>query len=223
MPSSDFTSIPGVLNAVVELQPKSICDIGVGCGKYGLLFREALEVQGRDDAVVNKPLLSSGFRLDGVEVCEAYIGPIQRTIYDRIFIGDINLLCDSLEQYDLFTMIDVIEHMDEEAGLELLRRLRRKARLGVLLVTPIGEYPQGPVFGNPFETHLSTWGPAQWNTLGHTRYMAMPGRKWMAFVEGCEPGHLRWLHPPRLRRRLKLAFLRAFDAVQPGHRDVPLA
>ena len=209
------------MEAVEMLKPRSICDIGIGCGKYGMLFREGLGLRRPDEPLAGKSLLAEDFRLDGVEVCEAYVGPAQRAIYDHIYIGDIVELCDKLGDYDLFTMLDVIEHMDLETGMTLLKRLRAKARIGVLVVTPIGEYPQGELYGNPHEVHRSTWGKAQWKGLDRTRYMAVGEKKWLALVEGKESGRAPWLRMTRLRRRFRVACMAAGDALFPGRVILP--
>ena len=221
MPTSDYTSIPAVMDALGMLQPKSICDIGVGCGKYGLLIRETYDLQHRSGTEWEGTLFQRTLRLDGVEVFPNYIEALQRSIYDRIMIGDIVALADDMEEYDLFTMFDVIEHIDHESGISCLEKLRRKARIGILLVTPIKPGPQGVVSGNVHESHVSTWGPKEWDQLGRTRYMTICGRKWLTLVEGRESGLAPWLRKPRLRRRLKLAVLGALNGLLPGRVDLP--
>lgn len=44
MPTSWYQAIPNILTQVKSINPQSILDIGVGFGKYGLLFRDLLEI-----------------------------------------------------------------------------------------------------------------------------------------------------------------------------------
>lgn len=44
MPTSWYQAIPAILTQVKKLEPATILDIGVGFGKYGLLFRDVLEI-----------------------------------------------------------------------------------------------------------------------------------------------------------------------------------
>jgi len=59
-------------------------------------------------------------RVDGIEICEPYIGPLQRQIYDEILVGD---ACDVLRRlnrrYDLIFAIDLVEYMARDRGKEL--------------------------------------------------------------------------------------------------------
>ena len=220
MATSDLSYVPIVLSVVRTLRPESICDIGVGCGKYGLLFREALDL--KTGASWEGSLFRRDLQLDGVEVYPNYLGKLQNAIYDKIFVGDARVLGKELGHYDLFTMIDVVEHMDIKSGVNLIETLRSKSRFGVLILTPIQPQKQGIVLGNEYEAHVSKWGRNQWDALGGTRYM-IAQKKWLVLVEGKESGIVTWLRPPRFRRRCKLAFLRAVDALFPGRISVPIA
>jgi len=204
-----------VLYVVGELKPKSICDIGMGCGKYGMLFRELLDINYDLEHNSSDSVFRRGLRLDGVEAYPKYIGSIQKAIYDNIFTGNICDLAEQLPDYDLFVMIDVLEHIDIDSGIKLLQKLRTKSRIGVFIVTPIHPVEQGPLLGNKYEIHVSIWGKKQWKILGNTRYTII-GDKWLVLVEGKETGVATWLRMPRFRRRCKLAFLRAVNAMFPG-------
>ena len=220
MPSSKYIMIPSVLFAVKQLQPKSICDIGIGCGKYGLLFREILdlneEMTGDDDAA----LFRGKLRLDGVEVYPNYITDVQKAIYDHIHIADICEQANDLPEYDLFVMIDVLEHIKLDQGLRLLDALRRKSRIGVLVVTPIQPMEHGASMGNEHEAHISVWGKKQWTSIERTRYTITSG-KWLALVQGKNSVNADWLRIPRFHRRCKLALQKTIASIFPG-REITL-
>lgn len=218
MPTSDFSSIEAIMHAVHCTKPRTICDIGIGCGKYGQLFRECLDMD--HGAEWHGSLYRGNLIVDGVEGYERYVTPIHRALYDRIFIGDIRAMAEQLENYDLFTMIDVIEHLSIEDGTRVLRTLQSKARLGVLVNAPIRPQPQKTLLGNKLEEHISTWTAKDWRGFERARFRPIRD-KWLVFLEGREGTAPAWLRMPRLRRRIKLAALRAFDALWPGRLDVP--
>jgi 2-polyprenyl-3-methyl-5-hydroxy-6-metoxy-1,4-benzoquinol methylase len=157
MPSSRPELIPFVINLVMQLQPRSILEIGTGFGKYGMLFREYLDIWA---AASNPARLKPGnwqVRIDGIEYFESYITDLQRHIYDRIIIGDAMEEIDKLPSYDLVFLGDVIEHFPKEDGQLLLKKCLIHANRTVLVTTPNYFNPQGPEYGNAKETHHCLW------------------------------------------------------------------
>lgn len=147
----------------MALAPRSVLDIGVGFGKYGVLLREYLEVWGK----------TSGYgkfsvRLDGVEVFPEYVTPLHKFIYSHIYTGDAQKVVARLkERYDLALFIDVLEHFTLREGEDFLRMLLTKVD-GVLVSTP--KYPgdQHATFGNQHETHRSRWTAEMLRRFGAT-------------------------------------------------------
>lgn len=138
MPTSVTSQIPPIMEIFMLKKPKTILDVGIGYGKYGLLIREYLD---------NKI-----DRLDGVEIFEPYITKIQKSIYDNIYLTDIRSFQPQVK-YDMILMADVIEHMTKEEGISLLKRLPGNK----IIATPNGYTEQGESYGNIHETHLSGW------------------------------------------------------------------
>ena len=130
-----------------RLQPVSVLDVGVGCGKYGVLAREFLE---------DEPCLDRKIRIDGIEVFPRYINAGQRFYYDEIFIDNALDRVPALGQYDLILIIDVLEHLTQKEGLELLKQCVLKGK-HILVSTPLDIGEQGAVFGNEFERHRFQW------------------------------------------------------------------
>ncbi len=153
MPTSDYTHIPAVLDYICAMNPMpiSIFEIGVGFGKWGVLLREILDARyGR----VNR------FRwhadIYGVEVFQDYRNPAW-DVYTLVTVGD--GLHGDICGNDVVMMMDVLEHFEPQIGMTLLRKLVRwNSR--VIVSVPNGPMPQGEVFGNPHEAHLTTF-------LGH--------------------------------------------------------
>lgn len=150
MPSSRCDVIPFVLSTVSAIQPKSILDIGIGFGKYGVLFREYLDVWKVETSYHNRSV-----RIDGVEVCSAYENPVW-AVYDNIYKENVLDILDKLKetQYDLVFLGDVIEHFDKEDGQKILDELSYKH---IIIVTPLIVSEQAAVYNNKFETHKSSW------------------------------------------------------------------
>lgn len=150
MPSSRYGSIPFVLDLVIKMQPKSILDCGIGFGKWGVLFREYLDIW-----KVNKPFQERVTRIDGVEIFSEYENSVWK-VYDNIYTGNIiDLIPElSVHKYDLLFMGDVIEHLDKEEGKNLLKELSYNH---IIVITPLHVLKQETVYNNQYETHKSEW------------------------------------------------------------------
>ena len=153
MPVSFFDPVPVVFNIIDFYRPKSILDIGIGFGKYGVLCRELLDIfHGR----FNKEQWD--ITIDGIEVFEKYRNRLW-DVYNNIYIGDaINILNKSNSKYDLIICSDVIEHFDKESGHKLINLCLKKSDK-IIINTPREFMEQGDVFGNIYETHRSLWKP----------------------------------------------------------------
>lgn len=154
MPTSTYRRIPAILG-VLDHVPEctSVLDVGVGFGKYGMLFREHLDVRRRRYSREEWQTT-----IDGVEIWEKYLTPVHQYIYNQIYVGDIAKLVDSLPVYDTILLCDVIEHMPYNVGAELLLRLYEEHLNHAMAVS----YP--PIIGadwkrweNPNERHHIVW------------------------------------------------------------------
>jgi hypothetical protein len=149
MPFSNPQHIPAVLHFAQRCRPKSVLDIGVGMGSYGMLMRQCLDLAfGR--------MKSSEWqtRIDGIEIFEDYRNSIWSYAYSSVTIGDIRHLIADLPQYDLILCNDVLEHFPQAEAQSLVDRL---LNIGSVLIatTPNIDFPQGAWGGNEAETHHS--------------------------------------------------------------------
>lgn len=149
MPTSRPYHLTWLCNKVIELKPQSILDIGIGFGSKGMLFREYSDVWYGN-------YFDWKVRIDGVEIFKKYITPLQKKIYDKIYIGNILELVDKLPYYDMIYMGDVLEHIERQDALELIQKLKTKTR-DLIIVTPVNVGQQGSIYGNENETHVSQW------------------------------------------------------------------
>ncbi|HOT98867.1 MAG TPA: class I SAM-dependent methyltransferase [bacterium] len=151
MPSSQPDNISTVVKWIVEIDPVSVLDVGVGFGKYGVLAREYTDIRhGRYHRQDWKVVI------DGIEVFQPYYNPIWE-IYDRIYSEDLVELLPHLKNYELILLCDVIEHLEKPIGLAVLAECRRMATRAVIVSTPLGYYPQEAMHGNKYERHRSEW------------------------------------------------------------------
>lgn len=151
MPSSQYLHVSDVLQLVHHNRPKSILDVGCGYGRWGMLFREILDVlherYDQDKWIT---------QIDGVEVFTDYIKPYHHYFYDHIFVTDIRDHIVKMENYDLIIAGDVIEHFPMDVGQGIIQSLKKKTSM-LIVAVPLGNWPQGEVLGNVYETHQSTW------------------------------------------------------------------
>jgi hypothetical protein len=177
MPSSAPVLLSPIVNLVMKLRPASVLDVGCGAGKWGVLVREYLDWWGEGATGARRT------RIDAVEIHEPYIGPLHAAVYDHLNIGDVcdffveselsqahgcwcpMIPCGLLNVYDLILCLDVIEHFTREQGLRFLEAAARRCRT-LLVSTPQAPSPQGAVFGNEHERHVSRWGPQDFEPFG---------------------------------------------------------
>ena len=144
MPISSWNAITPIMNEVYRLQPKTVLELGIGYGKYGVLLREVLDaMHGRC-----RPDQWEA-RIDGVEAWEAYRNPCWDA-YSNIDIADFGK--SEHADYDLVLMIDSLEHLEPQQGREFLARLVANNK-HVIVSVPVQYMPQGAAYGNEFETH----------------------------------------------------------------------
>ena len=155
MPTSFWKHISYVIEQGRSIMPKSFLDIGIGNGKWGFLFREYLDIYGRG-ANWKKDTWTT--RIDGIEIYEPYIteNPTPNNIYDNIYIGNATEILPTLPDYDLMTMMDVLEHIDKAEGEKLVNMILEKSKMFVLSV-PLGDWRYEFDGENKFESHISVW------------------------------------------------------------------
>ncbi len=154
MPTSPYAHLYALVLYLDALHPKSILDIGLGNGKLGFIARDLLDV------MYGERYLRSQWRLklDGIEVFEDYIQDHQRAIYNDIYIGDAFDVIDRVGNYDLIILGDVLEHFDKQKAITFMDKCIRHANDAVSLFIPLGDgWAQEAIYGNPYETHRSSW------------------------------------------------------------------
>lgn len=146
MPTSDPRIISTIVHRAIGLMPRSVLDLGIGYGKYGVLLREYLH-QNTSHPVV----------IQGVEGFADYWGQPWCS-YDHVRRENFALmeLWPHYVGFDLVLMIDSLEHLDLVLAKKLLTHLIKNNKT-VIVSVPNGPSPQGPYLGNELEEHRSTW------------------------------------------------------------------
>ena len=140
---SDPTNKPWTQQKIVELNPKTILDVGAGQGVYLNLIRESLG---------DNPIVTA------VEVWQPYIDQFNlENRYDYLYPLDVREL--SSFEYDLVILGDVLEHMSEQDAIDLWDRISKQAKYAIISI-PIIHYHQDAINGNPYEIHVDE----DWNT-----------------------------------------------------------
>ncbi|MEE9297264.1 MAG: class I SAM-dependent methyltransferase [Phycisphaerae bacterium] len=168
-------AIPVIVHATRQVKPRSILDVGVGFGKYGLLFREYLDVwDARELAQTKRDAWT--MRIDGIEIYPEYLTPIHDFIYDKMHIGHALEIIDELGQYDLIFMGDVLEHFEKRAGELMINKMYEHADKCVLLTFPTNAPPREGFWGNKEEAHLSVWTRDDFRRYGRVGYTTIEDR-----------------------------------------------
>jgi 2-polyprenyl-3-methyl-5-hydroxy-6-metoxy-1,4-benzoquinol methylase len=149
MPTSDPRLITPVAQKILELQPKTVLDIGVGFGKWGALAREYTDIWGW--RFYKEEWLT---RITGIEAFEKYASPSWGN-YDRVYIGKAEDLLPQWDAtFDLIIMMEVLEHIEKLTAHELLNHIFSVTNHAIISFSNI---PQSNVRDNPLEDHVSTW------------------------------------------------------------------
>ena len=137
MASSFSIQIPAIVYLLQQLKPASVLDIGKGFGKYGFLIHEYV---GIDNTKKINPGLSmsmqSSVKVDAVEADEDLMLPHLDQIYSKVYFGDVFKIYKELPRYEVILMVDVIEHLDKENSLSMLKYFLSKNST-VLISTPL--------------------------------------------------------------------------------------
>lgn len=109
-------------------------------------------------------------RCVGVDVFEPYLRrSVEAGIHSEYRCMDVLSIDDSFEpgSFDCVVALDLIEHLDRDAGLRLIEAMERIAARKVVIFTPNGFVPQPAYDGNPFQEHRSGWEAGDMRRLGY--------------------------------------------------------
>ena len=179
MPTSHSFQLNEIVMLIKESQPKSVLDVGVGFGKYGFLAREFLDLwDGREK------YSDWRVRVDGIEVFEEYLTPVHKFVYNKIHIGNaLETLPKLKERYDLILLIDVVEHVERDEAIKLLKQCAKIGR-DMIISTPKDIGIQTDSFDNHFETHKFQWQAKDIREVTQADYFCVPNRHSFIYFVG---------------------------------------
>lgn len=152
MASSDPTTIPKVIALVAALNPMFILDVGPGNGKYGLLFREYLDLNYGRERPADWWVV-----IDCIEIEPQYITPVHKYVYNNVFVDDwMNF--EPAVKYDFLFMGDVLEHFEDWQGALFKARQWSSITMVVAPNWP-GSTAQGAIYGHVHEDHKVALSP----------------------------------------------------------------
>jgi len=125
--------------------------LDVGCGRSSILR-----------------LVKKGSYRVGLDFYEPYILESEKSsIHDKYVLGDARVLPFKSNHFDCAVANGVLEHLEKQDGLKMIREMERVAKKKIILTTPNGFLPAyaGPE-DNPEERHLSGWTIDELKKLG---------------------------------------------------------
>ena len=152
MATSPYKDTVFILEFIHNLNPRTILDVGAGFGRWGFLCR--CHFGGGISLTVNAP---QPLRIDAVEAFARNVNPVYEAVYNRTFVGDARDIVPKAGEYDVVICSHMVEHLDKEDGRRLMAEMRRHARMALILAFPFNDPLRGPIEGNEFESHRSTW------------------------------------------------------------------
>jgi len=153
MSQGSIQVVQTTVDLIMRLNPESFLDVGVGSGKWGMIFREYTDIwEGRTITSQWKT------QIDGIEIFAPVIQDYQKSVYGRVFVGNAYTLVDELHSYDFVWAFSLLAAFEKSKGKEFLKKLREKAGtlLGVwqTLEEPIQEKSDS---SNPYDAKVSSW------------------------------------------------------------------
>src|SRR3712207_702303 len=149
MPVSNVFHVGAVVHFAAAVPNRRILDVGIGTGTYGWILRQTTEITA-------ERLRREDWQgvIEGIEVFEPYRNPMWEYAYDRVHVGDVRRVLETVGTFDVVIACDVLEHFPREEARRLIRRLLEVGRV-LIATTPNQSFEQGAWGGNEAERHHS--------------------------------------------------------------------
>jgi SAM-dependent methyltransferase len=149
-----------------------------------------LEIEGTCETLLdvgcgsNSPIQHLSPRLRHTVGIDAFAPAIDSSralgIHDEYYLMDALKIGEYFHprSFDCVLASDLVEHLNEQDGLNLISQMEKIARKKVIIFTPNGYLTQGEYYNNPLQKHLSGWTPRQMRSLGY-HVIGIQGLKWL--------------------------------------------
>jgi hypothetical protein len=182
MPMSSYVHLEKIVALMVKTKPTTFLDVGIGFGKWGCLAREYVE------GWCNHRYIPGTWKtlIHGIEIYEPYRNPLWGA-YDKIIIGNVLEVTKNPDWdvprggYDFVLMMDVLEHIDKDVGLQVLKQL---CSIGKKVVFSFSNNHQRGVCANTHEDHISRWKIEDFKDFLPTVMAECPYKTWGILIIG---------------------------------------
>lgn len=115
--------------------------VDLGCGRHSMV-----------------PIIPKSIHTTGVELFREHFEEAERSgRHNRYIHADVTQVEFEDKSFDAVVLLDVLEHLDKEAGERMLAKMERWARRKVIIFTPNGFVHQEEFANNPLMAHKSGW------------------------------------------------------------------
>lgn len=119
----------------------------------------------------------------GVDIFKRSIEESQKKkIHDEYKVGDV-LQIDKFfkkKSFDAVVALDLIEHLEKNEGLKLLKKMEGITKRKIIILTPNGFKRQDPLEDNPYQVHKSGWRVGDFRKMDYKIY----GMRGLKFIRG---------------------------------------
>ena len=108
----------------------------------------------------------------GVDIYRPYLEKIDATVPYITVVHDVRKLDEVFidKSFDIVLMLDIIEHLEKDESLALIKTAERLAKVAVIVETPEGYVPQNIDIwghgGDEWQTHRCGWEKAELEGMG---------------------------------------------------------
>lgn len=153
MSQGSIQVVQTAVDLIMRLKPESFLDVGVGSGKWGMIFREYTDIW--EDRTIPSQWKT---QIDGIEIFAPIIQEYQKSVYGRVFVGNAYTLVDELHSYDFVWAFSLLAAFEKNKGMDFLKKLREKAGTLLAVWQTLDETPQEKSTNqNPYDAKVSTW------------------------------------------------------------------
>lgn len=133
---------------------RTVLDVGSGNGGFMALVNDGRQYQ-----------------VTGVELFDPYIEQSRSTgAYEKVVKADVRRMEFPAASFDAVHCSQVVEHLERDETLALIRQMESMAKHTVIIGTPNGHFEQHEYDGNALQEHHSFWVTEDFRKMGYQVY-----------------------------------------------------